>query len=194
VPRTKVTRRPAWDRLYETAAPQSGYLTLTQAAAAGYSSPLVEHHVKARRLQRAGRGIFRLVHFPPGDDEDLVVLWLWSGQKGVLSHETALALHQLSDALPAKTHMTVPELWRRRRLRLPRGLVLHYRDLDKKETEWHGPVPITAPLATVADVTVDGDPALAEQAAAQAVKRRLFSREALRRELARRKARPGQGR
>jgi predicted transcriptional regulator of viral defense system len=189
-----VTQRPAWDRLYQAAAPQGGYLTLGQAAAAGYSSPLIEHHLKAGRLQRVGRGIFRLVHFPPGDNEDLVVHWLWSGQKGVLSHETALALHQLSDALPAKTHMTVPELWRRRRLRVPRGLLLHYRDVEKKEIDWHGPVAITAPLSTVVDVTVDGDPALAEQAAAQAVERRMFSGEDLRRELARRKASAGQGR
>jgi hypothetical protein len=78
------------------------------ATAAGYSSPLVEHHAKAARPGRLGRGIFRLVQFPRSDNEDLVRLWLSSGKK---CHETALTLHQLSDDLPAKTHMNVPEAW-----------------------------------------------------------------------------------
>lgn len=182
---------PEWDRLYETAAPQAGYLTLAQAAAAGYSSPLVEHHIKARRLERVGRGIFRLVHFPPSDNEDLVRLWLWSGQKGVFSHETALNLHQLSDALPAKTHMTVPEAWRRRRLRVPRGLLLHCRDVGMGDLAWHGPVPVTSPLRTVVDVMVEGDPALAEQAAKQAYMRRIFSRDEYRQAITERKRQSG---
>jgi len=181
-------RRPDWNRLYDVAAPQAGYLTLTQAADAGYSSPLVEHYVKTRRLQRVARGIFRLTHFPPGDNEDLVVFWLWSARKGVFSHATALALHELSDALPARVHLTVPTSWRRRRLRLPRGLVLHYGDLNEAEIAWKGPVPLTAPLRTVVDTTAEGDTALAEQAAAQGIKRHIFSRRDLRREVARRAA------
>lgn len=178
---------PRWDRLYESAAPQAGYLTLAQATAAGYSSPLVEHHVKAGRLERVGRGIFRLVQFPPSDNEDLVRLWLWSGKKGVFSHETALMLHQLSDAMPAKTHMTVPEAWQQRRLRVPRGLVLHYHDVREPDSAWHGPVPVTSPLRTVVDVTLEGNPELAEQAARQAVRRLTFPREQLRRAIAERK-------
>ena len=178
---------PRWDRLYEVAAPQAGYLTLAQATAAGYSPPLIDHHIKARRLERVGRGILRLVQFPPGDNEDLVRLWLWSGQKGIFSHDTALMLHELADALPAKTHMTVPEAWQRRRLRVPRGLVLHHHDVRDRDTSWHGPVPVTGPLRTVVDATLEGNPELAEQAARQGVHRRLFSREDLRRAIAARK-------
>lgn len=180
--------RPDWGRLYGAAAPQAGYLTLAQTAEAGYSSPLVEHHVKTGRLERVARGIFRLTHFPPSDNEDLVVFWLWSARKGVFSHDTALALHELSDALPAKVHLTVPTDWRRRRLRVPRGLILHHGDIDSAEITWKGPVPVTAPLRTVVDVTADGDPGLAAQAAAQSIKRRMFSRQDLRREVARRAA------
>jgi predicted transcriptional regulator of viral defense system len=188
MPRTKVRGpHPTWDRLYETAAPQGGYLTLAQAAAAGYSSPLVEYHVRSGRIERVARGIFRLVHFPPTGNEDLVVFWLWSEQRGVFSHETALALHELSDALPAKIHMTVPDGWRRRRLRVPRGLMLHYEDVAKTDLTWRGPVPLTAPLRTVVDVTLEGDPALAEQATAQALTRRMFSRTDLRQATARRR-------
>ncbi len=42
------------------------------------------------------RGVYRLVHFPVGDHEDLTAVWLWSEREGVFSHETALALHDLS--------------------------------------------------------------------------------------------------
>jgi predicted transcriptional regulator of viral defense system len=190
VPRRSASgARPERDALYETAAPQSGYLTLAQAAAAGYSSPLVEYHVRTGRLERVGRGIFRLVHFPPADNEDLVVFWLWSKREGVFSHETALALHQLSDALPGKVHVTVPLSWRRRRLRVPGGLVLHMADLSKAERGWHGPVPLTTVLRSVVDVLTEGDPALGEQAVAQGIKRRLFSRQDLRAALAERSRR-----
>src|SRR5262245_31363136 len=116
---------PSWDRLYELATPQAGYFTLAQSRAAGYSPPLLEYYVREGRVERVARGIFRLAHYPPGDHEDLVVAWLWSERLGVFSHETALMLHELSDALPAKQHITVPSTWQRRRLRVPANLILH---------------------------------------------------------------------
>src|SRR5438105_4112053 len=116
---------PAWGRLYETAAAQAGYVTQEQAVEAGYSPQLVRYYVREGRLERAARGVLRLVHFPPSDHEDLAVLWLWSEQRGTFSHETALMLHDLSDALPRKRHMTLPISWAKRRLRVPSGLTLH---------------------------------------------------------------------
>lgn len=189
MPRTKAKGLPpAWDRLYAIGAPQAGYITLAQAVAAGYSSPLVEYHVNSGRLERVGRGIFRLVHFPPTDNEDLVIRWLWSGQQGTFSHETALSLHGLSDALPSKMHMAVPQAWRKRRLRIPQGVMLHFADVAKEEVTWIGPVPLTKPLRTVADVMAHGNPELAGQAVSQAVKKGLFTRRELRDAVARRKA------
>jgi len=43
----------------------------------------------------------------------------------VTSHHTALSLHGLSDVLPAHVHLTVPDAWRQRRLRVPAGIVIH---------------------------------------------------------------------
>src|SRR3954468_5580521 len=112
----RLPARPSWDKLYELAAAQGGYFARSQANAAGYSDPLLHYYVTRRRLERTARGLFRLVHFPPSDDEDLVAAWLWSGRQGVFSHETALRLHLLSDVLPSEKHLTVPLAWRRRRL------------------------------------------------------------------------------
>jgi predicted transcriptional regulator of viral defense system len=94
------------------------------------------------------RGIYRLVYFPASEHEDLVVLWLWAEQAGVFSHATALALYDLSGVLPFKVHMTIPENWQRRRLRVPAGLVLHYANLSDVERAWFSAVPVTTPRRT----------------------------------------------
>src|SRR6187431_1886442 len=93
--------KPDWDRLYETASAQDGHFSTQQAAQAGYSSQLLLKHIRSGRVARVRRGIYRLVHFPAGEHEELVIAWLWSERAGVVSHQSALALHGLSDALPA---------------------------------------------------------------------------------------------
>lgn len=134
----KAAKRPSWSALYETASAQAGYLTTKQAAEAGYSLPLIHKHIKAGRIQRVRRGIYRLVHFPAGEHEDLVIVWLWSEAAGVFSHQTALALHELSDALPSKVHVTLPAEWAGRRLRIPNGVVVHYGDVQISDRRWFG--------------------------------------------------------
>ena len=177
---------PAWDRLYETAASQAGYVSTEQAAEAGYSLPLLQYHVRTGRLERVRRGVLRLAHFPPSDHEDLVPLWLWAQKLGVFSHETALFLHDLSDVLPANRHLTVPASWASRRLRVPRSLVLHFADLGRKDSAWKGPVPVTAPLRTIVDCSADHvAPDLVRQAIDQGIRRGLFARATVRAALGR---------
>jgi len=142
---------PEWARLYEVAAGQGGYFSARQAQEAGYSLPLVAHHMKRGRIQRVRRGIFRLTYYPAGEHEDLIVLWLWSERAGVFSHETALSLHHLSDALPPVYHLTLPADWSRRRLRVPPGVCLYYADVTGPDLTWAGGVPVTSPLRTLVD-------------------------------------------
>ena len=117
--RANTPTSPAWDALHDLAVSQAGYFTTAQAAELGFSPELLSYHCKKRRLQRTRRGVYRVRHLPAQEDEQLVELWLWSGRVGVFSHETALALYDLSDVLPASVHMTVPASWRTRRLRTP---------------------------------------------------------------------------
>ena len=142
---------PDWDRLFELAASQAGHFTTQQAAGVGYSAQLLAHHAVVGRLRRLRRGVYRLVHFPLTEHEDLAALWLWSGQAGVFSHETALALHGLTGAQPAKHHLTLPASWAKRRLVVPEGVVLHFGDVAAHERCWVGPVPVTTPSRTHAD-------------------------------------------
>ncbi|MGE0322251.1 MAG: type IV toxin-antitoxin system AbiEi family antitoxin domain-containing protein [Polyangiaceae bacterium] len=171
---------PSWDRLFETAAAQSGYFTTQQGAEAGYSSQLLLKHLRAGRVARVRRGIYRLVHFPAGEHEELVTIWLWSEQAGVVSHQTALSLHGLSDVLPAQVHLTLPEAWRRRRFRIPRGVVLHHGDVPSEERSWFGAVPTTSVPRTLSDCAKGGlSPELLRQAAQQSLRRGLARRDEL---------------
>lgn len=167
---------PDWDALFAVVQAQGGYFTTAQAAAAGYSPPLLHKYLANGKVARVRRGIYRLVHFPASEHEDLVSLWLWADQTGVFSHETALALHDLSDALPSKVHMTIPASWRRRRLRVPAGLVLHYADIGDVDRAGFLAVPITSPRRTLRDcVGANVSPEIVRQAVLQARRRGLIS-------------------
>jgi predicted transcriptional regulator of viral defense system len=169
--------KPNWDLLFETASAQEGYFTTRQAAKAGYSSQLLLKHIRAGRVERTRRGIYRLVHFPAGEHEELVNAWLWSERAGVVSHQTALALHGLSDALPAHLHLTLPHTWRRRRFRVPTGVVLHYADVPPEARAWFGAVPTTNPRRSLNDCAREGlSPDLLRQAAQQAIRRGLVTK------------------
>ncbi len=168
--------KPNWDALFEVASAQEGYFTTRQAANAGYSTHLLFKHIRAGRVARTRRGIYRLVHFPAGEHEELVTAWLWSDQAGVVSHQTALALHGLSDALPNKIHLTLPNAWQERRLRVPQDLVLHHSDVTEDERAWFGPVPITNPRRSLEDCArANLSPDLLRQAAKQALHRGLVN-------------------
>ena len=170
-----------WNGLYELAASQGGYFTVSQAADCGFSLQLLEHHSRSGRLQRCQRGIYRLAHFPPTEYDDLIILWLWSEEKGIFSHGTALALHNLSDYLPARHHLTVPLSWKKRRLRVPGTLQLYYADVPPEEQSHYGCVRITRPARTLADCAQTGlSPEWLDQARKQAEKRGLLQITAVR--------------
>jgi len=170
-------KTPNWNTLFEIGSAQEGYFTTRQAAEAGYSSQLLIKHIRAGRIIRVYRGIYRLVHFPAGEHDDLVVAWLWSNRAGIVSHQTALSLHGLSDVLPAKLHLTLPQVWRSRRLRVPEGVVLHHADVPSEDRTWFGPVPATSPCRTLNDCARENlAPDLLRQAAQQAIHRGLVNR------------------
>lgn len=168
-------KKPDKDDLYEIASVQDGYFTTQQARESGYSAPLLTHHCMTGSLQRIRRGVYRLAHFPPGENEDLVVTWLWSSREGVFSHQTALVIHELSDALPSRVHLTLPIASKARRFRVPPNVILHHADIPPEDRMWHGPIPLTAPRRTLLDCVRSGtSPELLEQAIRQARRRGIL--------------------
>ena len=140
--------------LYQIAASQGGYFTAAQAREAGYTYRQQHYHSSRGNWLRVDRGLFRLRDFPPGEREDLIRWSLWSrDQKGVpqaiVSHDTALTVHDLSDVMPVRVHLTVPRGFRKR---VPAGCVLHHDSLVEEEIEARPGYSVTTPLRTLIDV------------------------------------------
>lgn len=168
---------PDWNRLFEIAVGQDGHFTTKQAAEAGYSPQLLIKYLKNGRVTRVRRGVYRIVHFPAAEHEDLAAIWLWSEREGVFSHETALMLQHLSDALPRRIHLTLPSRWSTRRLRVPKGVVVHHGDVPKQERIDIGPVPVTNALRTLLDcVDAHVSPEFIEAGVRQALARGLIDK------------------
>jgi hypothetical protein len=172
----QVTSGPDWDRLYEIALAQEGHFTTAQATEAGYYPQLLAKYLRNGKIVRIRRGIYRLAHFPASEHEDLVVVWLWTERVGVFSHETALALHGLSDVLPARVHVSLPSSWSKRRLRVPRGVMLHFADVEESDRTWVGAIRVTTVDRTLTDIVhARVSPDLVCDAFEEAVERGLLS-------------------
>ena len=143
------------------AASQGGYFTSKQAAAIGYTAPKRNYHVQVGNWVRECRGIFRLSTQPLPVRPDMILWWLWSRNRqdepqGVYSHQTALSLHELTDVMPSRLHMTVPKTFRRSAT-IPKAIVLHMSDLPSSAVEQIDGVPTTKALRTLIDVAFSGE-------------------------------------
>jgi predicted transcriptional regulator of viral defense system len=142
------------EQLHQIATAQGGYFTSAQAVKVGYAYSQQHFHVSRGTWLRIERGLFRLRDFPSTDREDLIRWSLWSrDQQGVpqavVSHDTALAVHELSDVMSARVHLTVPRRFRKNVLA---GCVLHRASLASDDVEARVGYRLTTPLRTLLDV------------------------------------------
>jgi predicted transcriptional regulator of viral defense system len=168
-------------RLYKTVQSQQGFFTTKQAIQAGFAEKTHSYHVNVGNWIREHRGIYRLADFPTAERPDLMLWYLWSQNRkevpeGTYSHDTALSLHELSDVMPSKLHMTVPMHFRRNS-RIPEILILHRDDLSESDIEQMQGVRVTRPLHTVLDLLQTGhvDRNLIRQAIDEAMRRGLIT-------------------
>ncbi len=179
-------KTPDHGALYHLAEQQAGYFTARQAAGAGFSWERLTDYSKNGRFQRVAHGIYRLAQFPSSRFEDLFVAWLKCGTKSAVSHESALALYDLSDVLPGEVHVTVPRTASRRR----KGIRLHTNRLRPADVVKREGLPVTTVPRTIADLARAG---LTEDHVARAIRdaleRGLTTRQALLAEARRRAGR-----
>ena len=174
--------KEAAHRLHQTAQAQQGFFTTKQAIRAGFAETTHSYHIKVGNWIREHRGIYRLADYPTAERPDLMLWYLWSQNRrevpeGTYSHDTALSLHELSDLMPSKLHMTVPKEFRRNS-KLPEILVLYRAHLDPDEgQEMHG-VRVTRPLRTIVDLLETGhvDRTQLKQAVDEAIRRGLIGK------------------
>ena len=159
-----------WDqKLYEIAERQLGYFTAAQAKAGGVIQVrLVQLHQRGD-IERVSRGVYRLARYPVSPLGEYMGAALWPqvrrpGARGIISHASALSIYGLSDASPAKVHLTLPPNLRIRR-DVPRHLVIHYADYPPDDVREVEGVPVPTPERTIRDVHTDRiGPALVRQA------------------------------
>lgn len=148
-------RRPSTDlrrAIARLAAEQAGYFTAAQALDTGYSYPAQRYQVARGEWSQVDRAIFRLPEWPASQHEDLVRWSLWSRGRATVSHDTALAVHELGDVMPSRVHLTVPSGFR---ARAP-GVVLHVGELDPADTEQREGYRLTTPARSILDAAAAG--------------------------------------
>ncbi|HEX4952839.1 MAG TPA: type IV toxin-antitoxin system AbiEi family antitoxin domain-containing protein [Thermoanaerobaculia bacterium] len=170
-------RRDRRHTLHRLAALQGGYFTAAQALEQGYSYQAQQYHVHHGNWLRVGRGLFRLPEWPTSEHDDLMRWHLWSKGRAVISHDTALALHDLGDLNPERVHLTVPPNFRQRSDRA----VLHRAEIPSAEVLEHGSFRVTTPVRALLEVaTGDLDQERLSSAVRDAVSRGLATPHALR--------------
>jgi predicted transcriptional regulator of viral defense system len=171
----------AYNELIQAVKEQQGYFTSRQAVDAGYSEKNHAYHVNSGAWIREERGIYRFSHYPDSDDAGLVLWSLWSRNRkgeiqGVYSHLTALRIHGLTDANPAKLHMTVPPEFRRSGA-TPKVLVLHRARLESRDVEGRKGFSVTVCRRTLEDLAEDpgSSDALLKQGLAEGMRSGLMT-------------------
>lgn len=173
--------------LFEAAADQHGYLTTEQALSQGIDRRTLAKMAERGTVERISHGVYRLIQFPISEWTQYMEASLWpQGVRGVISHDSALDIYELSDVNPSKVHITVPTTHRIRRVP-PRYLTVYWADLPESDVRLFEGFLITTPERAIRDSAAAflGD-ALIEQAIDDGVRKHYFNQskaEQLRREV-----------
>ena len=135
-------------RLYDLAGTQGGYFTAAQAIEVGYQYQAQQYHVDRGNWERVDRGLFRIPEWPVGEHEDLIRWAQWARGRAVVSHETALSVHDLGDVNPARVHLTAAPPFRKK----APGVVVHLGDVPRGDIEQREGFRVTTPLRSLLDV------------------------------------------
>lgn len=176
------TTRPDRGSLDRLAYAQEGYFTSAQAATMGFSAQLLAHHAHGGRFERVRRGLYRLRDYPTAPHEETRAAWLAMKDHAVVTHESGLELHGLSDVIADRVHLTVPR--EARGMRVPPGVALHTTTTPLSGadvTRRHGML-VTSPARTIVDAAATGTaPEQIEAAIEQALREGMTTAGQLRR-------------
>ncbi len=177
----KKSKKPSAKKLFDVVEAQEGLFTAKQAEAAGFDKKNHSYHVRVGNWIREHRGIYRLANFPRSQHEQYALWSLWSRNReddpeGVYSGQTALSIHDLSDLMPGKLHMTVPKTFRRNS-RIPKVLVLHTRNMPAPDWETMRGFRVQRPLPAIIELMESKEVSedFLRQALQEAVKRGLIT-------------------
>lgn len=139
-----------WSALMDVAIDNGGYVTPTLMAPHGVPAVELRKMVSRGTLQAAARGVYRIPSLPYDPLDEFILARLWAGGRGVVSHDSALLVHQLCDINPAKVHLTIPTSYRISRSGGERYAV-HQADLEPEEITRIDAVTLTTIRRTLTD-------------------------------------------
>ncbi|TAK31059.1 MAG: hypothetical protein EPO21_18305 [Chloroflexota bacterium] len=156
---------------------QSGYFDRHDALARGITDALLRYHTRTGRFERMLPGVYRLHAAPIGPYDEYLLAWVWTNYRGAISHESALALYELGDVLPARMQVTVPRPFHR----TSAPFQVHLAPLPEDEVRMYRGVRVTAPARTIVDAAASGtDPTQIHRAVHDALARGLVDPDTLR--------------
>jgi len=139
----------AFNQLADVAADQYGFVSQHDARELGIQPMTLIRMSEHGTLERRGHGLYRLRNFPVSRLDSYMEATLWPrGVRGVLSHETALDLYELSDVNPSRIHITVPHDHRIRR-EIPALYRIHHETLANENVTFYEGIPIVSPTHAI---------------------------------------------
>ncbi len=152
--------RPSPKKLIELAGQQYGYFTARQAKQCGFSDELHVYHCRTGNWLKPARGLFRLPDYPDSLEAKFTFWSIWSRNKNeqpqaVISHQSALAFHNLGEYRPEAVHLSVPHNFGKQP---PSGCVLHKTSLALSLIEAHRGLMVTRLARTLADLRPTSGP------------------------------------
>jgi predicted transcriptional regulator of viral defense system len=160
-------------RLMALAEEHDGIIPATAARAAGILPNTLTRLAERGTLERVARGVYRLPAFPAAAAKhaqfQIAIAWASAnnGPAAVVSHESALALFGVSDALPEKIHITINPKSRIRRA-TPKLYAVHRDALAPADRTTHDGVATTTVERAILDTARAGRNDLALGAIADA--------------------------
>lgn len=144
-------------RLWGVALDQHGYVTSRDATRLGINVVELGKLASRNQLERLAYGIYRFPQLPVTPLGSYMFATLWANGRGVLSHDTALDLHELCDINPTRIHLTVSTDHRYKPSRKGGELyVVHKEHLDPAEVTNHEGIPIVAPATAIGQAIRSG--------------------------------------
>jgi predicted transcriptional regulator of viral defense system len=128
-------------------------------------------------VERVDRGLYRFPAVPRTALDQYMEAVLWPHRaRGVISHASALDLHDLCDVNPAHIDVTLPPAYRV--TRVPPGVYrLHHRDLQPADIASREGIPVVTPRRAILDgIEAHLRGGLIQQAIETAGKRGLITR------------------
>jgi predicted transcriptional regulator of viral defense system len=144
-----------WDQLVECAAEQHGYVTTRDAREIDIDPTQLRLLAARGRLERVGRGVYRVPALPRDEHDEFAAAVAWTLGRGVISHDSALVLHELADVNPPRIHLTVP---RDNNPRAAGGELyrVHRRQLADTDITSTNGIPVTTVARTIRDCLAAG--------------------------------------